>query len=112
MPDRVAKHNWVAAVPTAHANGRFVGVFVVLDVGERHPLRLEGVAEFSAQQLDRDVVTSPNFGELIEQIVPVFSGPLMDQVPAPILGTLCHRRVIAPRATRDKGNRPKELTAN
>ena len=33
MRDRMAKHNRVAAVPTAHAYRSFVDVFVVLDVG-------------------------------------------------------------------------------
>ena len=78
MLDRVAKHNRVAAISTAHAYRRFVGVFVVLDVGERHSLRLEGVAELNIQQLDGDVVASPHFGELVEQLVPVFPAPLMD----------------------------------
>ena len=107
MLDRVAKHNWVAAVPTAHTHRRFVGVFVVLDVGKRYALRFEGVAELSIQQLDRDVVTNPHFGDLIEQLVPVFPRPLMDRIPAPVLGTLCHGSIFAPGAAEDKGNQPR-----
>jgi hypothetical protein len=100
--DRVAKHNRIAAVPTAHTYRRFVRVFVVLDVGERHLLRLEGIAEISIQQLDRDVVASPHFGELVEQPVPVFSGPLMDQVLRPALRTPYHAEIFAPGVTEDK----------
>jgi len=101
--DRVSEHNRVAAVPTAHAHRRFVGVFVVLNVGKRHPLRFESVAELSIEQFDRDVVARAHLGELVEQSVPVFPGPLMDHVRVPVLRTPCHNTIFAPCATQDKG---------
>lgn len=55
------RNDWVAAVPATHGYGRLVRVFVVLDVGEGHPLRLEGVAELGIEQLDCAVVAGPNF---------------------------------------------------
>lgn len=118
MLDRVAKHDRIAAVPTADGYRRLVGVLVVLDVSERHPLRLEGIAELSVQQLDRDVVARPHLGELVEQLVPVFPGPLMNQVSAPVLRTLCHSEIFAPDATEDKRIRqglwrqPRELAVD
>jgi hypothetical protein len=101
MLDRVTKHNGVAAVPTTYAYGRFVRMLVVLDVGQRHPLGLEGVTELSIQQLDRDVVASPHFGQLVKQSVPVFPGSLVDQVPASVLRTPCHRMILALHTTED-----------
>lgn len=107
MLDRMAEHYRVAPVPTAHAHRRFVGVFVVLNVGERHPLRLESVAELSIEQFDRDVVTRSHLGELVEQSVPLFPGLLMDHVRVPVLRTPCHRIIFAPCATEDKGRGPQ-----
>ena len=71
-------------------------MFVVLDVGERHLLRLEGVAEIGVEQLNRDVVAGPHLGELVEQPVPVFPRPLMDQVLAPAIRTPYHGEIFAP----------------
>ena len=52
----MAKHNRVPAVPTTHSNRGFVGVFVVLDVGEWHLLRLERASPNSASS--NSIVTS------------------------------------------------------
>lgn len=102
MLNRVAEHDWVTAVPSPHAHRRFVGMFVILNVGQWHPLRFEGVTKLSIQQLDRNVVACPHFGELIEELVPIFPGALVDQVLATTLPMLCHSDSFAPGGARDK----------
>jgi hypothetical protein len=72
--NRMAEHNRVATVSSSHAYGCFVCVFVVLNVSERHPLRLEGATELDIQQLDGDIIAGPHLGELVEELVPIFPG--------------------------------------
>jgi hypothetical protein len=100
--DRVPEHHGVAAVPPTHSDRSFVGVLVVLDVGQRHLLGLELVAEFGVQELDGDVVSGPDPGELVEQLVPVFLGALVDDVGAPALRVICHTAIVAPSGPEDQ----------
>src|SRR5262249_21842710 len=104
--DRVPEHNWVAAVPAAYADRSFVGVLVVLDVRERYPLRLEHVAEVGVEQLNGDIVPSPNLGEFVQQPVPVFLRALVDDVEALALPVICHTGIVAacdPKRERTEG---------
>jgi len=103
MFDRVAQNDRVAAIAATHTHGRLVGVLVILDMGEWHALHLETVTELDVQQLDRDVVSCPHLGELVEQTVPFLSGPLVDDV-RPALFMLCHVNIVGCRSLENSGN--------
>lgn len=94
MLNGVPEHHRVPVVPSTEADRDLVGVPVVLNVGQWHPLGLELIAQVGVEQLDGDLVSRSYGRELIKELVPRFPGTFMDNVRAT---TSHHRRIIAPR---------------
>lgn len=83
------EHNRVPAVTAPHASS----AGVVFDVGKQHPFWLEAVTELSIQELHGDIVTRPDFGRLLEELMSAFLRPFMDHVLRAVPCTRCHNHI-------------------
>ena len=66
----------------------------------------ELVPVVGVEQLDGDVVTGPHPGELVEQLMPVLFGALVNNVMTPVSGICCHLGIVA--APRQRHQRPDD----